>query len=90
MKDGLGWEIGYGDGAFLAVDEAGAPDAVWTGGSSRTLQTIKSGLVAATYTHFWNDTLRSNLTGSYFRQQNRSGDFGTALILRRENRTEIG
>ena len=26
--------------------------------------------------HFWNDTLRSNVTGSYFRQQNRSGDFG--------------
>jgi hypothetical protein len=77
-KDGLGWEVGYGEGggAFLAVDEAGAPDAVWTGGASRTLQTIKSGLVAATYTHFWNDTLRSNVTGSYFRQQNRSGDFG--------------
>jgi len=77
-KDGLSWEIGYGDGggAFLAVDEAGAPDAVWTGGASRTLKTIKSGLVAATYTHFWTDTLRSNVTGSYFRQQNRSGDFG--------------
>ena len=80
-KDGLGWEVGYGDGggAFLAVDEAGAPDAVWTGGGSRTLQTIKSGLVAATYTHFWNDTLRSNVTGSYFRQQNRSGDFGPTV-----------
>ena len=80
-KDGLGWEVAYGQGggAFIATDEAGAPDAVWTGGASRTLQTIKSGLVAATYTHFWNDTLRSNLTGSYFRQQNRSGDFGPTV-----------
>ena len=77
-KDTVGWEVGYGDGggAFIAVDEANAPDAVWTGGKSRTLQTIKSGLVAANYTHYWSDTLRSNVTGSYYRQQNRSGDFG--------------
>lgn len=77
-KDTVGWEIGYGDGggAFLAVDENSAPDAVWSGGHSRTLHTIKSGLVEANYTHFWNDTLRSNVTGSYFQQRNRGGDFG--------------
>jgi hypothetical protein len=77
-KDTVGWEVGYGDGggAFLAVDESSAPDAVWTGGAHRTLRTIKSGLAAVNYTHYWTDTLRTNVTGSYFQQQNRASDFG--------------
>ena len=77
-KDGLSAEFAYGDGggAFIASDAGAAPDAVWTAGASRTLKTIKSWLVSANYTHFWTDTLRTNITGSYFQQQNRAGDFG--------------
>lgn len=77
-KDTMSGEVGYGEGggAFLAVDENAAADAVWTAGASRTLDTIKSGLVAATFTHWWSDVLRTNITGSYFDQVNRSQDFG--------------
>jgi hypothetical protein len=77
-KDTMSGEVGYGEGggAFLAVDENAAADAVWTAGASRTLDTIKSGLVAATFTHWWSDVLRTNITGSYFDQVNRSRDFG--------------
>jgi hypothetical protein len=32
--------------------------------------------VAANYTHYWTDTLRTNVTGSYFQQQNRASAFG--------------
>ena len=79
-KDTVGWEVAYGDGggAFIAADESSAPDAVWSAGARRTLHTIEAGLVAVNYTHFWNDTLRTNVTGSYFEQHNRAGDFGTS------------
>ena len=38
--------------------------------ATRHLKKINSWLVAANYTHFWTDTLRSNIAGSYWRQEN--------------------
>jgi len=35
-----------------------------------TLHTVKSWLAMANYTHYWTDTLRSNLAGSYWHQSN--------------------
>ena len=90
-KDAISWEIAYGDGggAFIASDVAGAPDAVWTAGKSRTLDTIESGLVFGGYTHFWNDTLRSNVAGSYFEQRNRASDFVDPTSLATRERGEF-
>lgn len=80
-KDSLAWEAAYGEGGGRYVNSDGppTPDAfVWDscglGGictpGRTTLHTIPSWLVMANYTHFWTDTLRSNIAGSYWRQDN--------------------
>jgi len=73
-KDGLGWEAGYGQGAgrYINSDGPPTPDAFLfnDGAGHNTFHTIPAWLVSANYVHFWNDTLRSNIAGSYWRQQN--------------------
>jgi hypothetical protein len=74
-KDSLAWEVAYGEGAGRYVNSDGppTPDAFLIhkdGTSSPSLKTIPAWLVQANYTHFWTDTLRSNVAGSYWRQRN--------------------
>jgi hypothetical protein len=76
-KDGLGWEAGFGRGAgrYINSDGPPTPDAYMLHGSptdQQNLHGIKSWLVSANYVHFWTDTLRSNIAGSYWRQENSS------------------
>ena len=85
-KDSVAWEVAYGEGAGRYVnsdgpptpdafifDQCGSPPGVCTPGRT-TMHSIPSWLVAANYTHFWTDTLRTNIAGSYWRQDN---DFAT-------------
>ncbi len=75
-KDGLGWEAGYGRGAgrYINSDGPPTPDAyhLEDTGERGSIHPITSWLVSANYVHFWTDTLRSNIAGSYWRQQNGS------------------
>ena len=74
-KDSLAWEAAYGKGGGAYVNSDGPPtpdaslscDDVGCG-----IKAITSWLVAANYTHFWTDTLRSNIAGSYWHQENGS------------------
>ena len=76
-KDSLAWEAAYGQGAGRYVNSDGppTPDAFLNdaglGPGPNTLHTIKSYIVNANYTHFWTDTLRSNVAASYWRQDNK-------------------
>jgi len=78
-KDSVAWEAGYGQGAgrYINSDGPPTPDAwIWDSCSSictpgrTTMHTVPAWLVSANYTHFWTDTLRSNVAGSYWRQEN--------------------
>jgi len=68
-KDGLGWEASYGRGAGRYVNSDGppTPDAFVAGGS---MHLVTSWLGSLNYVHFWTDTLRTNIAGSYWRQNN--------------------
>ncbi len=79
-KDSLAWEAAYGQGAGRYVNSDGPPtpdafliDAAPLGiaPGNATLKKVKSYLFSANYTHFWTDTLRSNIAGSYWHQQNK-------------------
>lgn len=83
-KDSLAWEAAYGRGGGRYVNSDGppTPDAFLqsicanpfcTAFHERTLKAIPSWLVMANYTHFWSDTLRSNVAGSYWHQDNGKG-----------------
>ncbi len=83
-KDGLSWEAAYGRGAgrYINSDGAPTPDAFWTssfdnssgiGTRERVLKAIPAWLVNANYVHFWTDTLRSTIAGSYWHQDNKNG-----------------
>ena len=78
-KDSLAWEAAYGEGAGRYVNSDGppTPDIFLFDGCgpvvctvNNQIHTIPSWLVAANYTHFWTDTLRSNIAGSYWHQDN--------------------
>jgi len=70
-KDGLGWEAGYGRGAGRYINSDGPiPDAFMTATDRTSLHPIGDWLVSANYVHFWTDTLRSNIAGSYWRELN--------------------
>jgi len=74
-KDSVAWEVGYGQGAgrYINSDGPPTPDAFMLNnsvGDRTSLQTIPAWLVSANYTHFWTDTLRSNVAGSYWHQDN--------------------
>ena len=75
-KDSLAWEAAYGEGAGRYVNSDGppTPDAFLlqdeVGGVPRQLRTIPSYLFMVNYTHFWTDTLRSNVAASYWHQDN--------------------
>ena len=68
-KDSVAWEVAYGQGAGRYVNSDGppTPDLFVTNNTSHS---VKSGLLSVNYTHFWTDTLRTNIAGSYWRQYN--------------------
>ena len=84
-KDGLAWEVAYGQGAGRYINSQGppSPDAVLDTGvscsgplvcsseGSRSLHTVPMFMAEGNYTHFWTDTLRTNLTVSYYWQDNK-------------------
>jgi hypothetical protein len=81
-KDALAWEAGYGEGAgrYINSDGPPTPDAFLTsakdvgvGTVEQKLKVIPAWIVNANYTHFWTDTLRSNVAGSYWHQSNKNG-----------------
>ena len=93
-KDSVAWEAAYGRGAgryvnsdgpptpdaFLGFDQGDFATPDTEGG--RNLKTIASYLFAANYTHFWTDTLRSNVAGSYWHQDNKDAvNFGNASCI---------
>jgi len=72
-KDSLAWEAAYGQGAGRYVNSDGPPTpdvfvSHFNGGTQ--IKAIPAWLVSLNYTHFWTDTLRSNVAGSYWRQRN--------------------
>ena len=80
-KDSVAWEAAYGQGAGRYVNSDGPPtpdafllqdsDSLGSPGEGgRQLKRISTWLIAANYTHFWTDTLRSNVAGSYWHQDN--------------------
>jgi len=75
-KDGLGWEAAYGRGAgrYINSDGPPTPDAyhLEDAGERGSIHPIASWLVSANYVHFWTDTLRSNIAGSFWQQRNQS------------------
>lgn len=69
-KDSLAWELAYGQGAGRYVNSDGPPTPdIFTFGNAD--KKVKSWLAAPNYTHFWTDTLRSNLAGSWWEQENK-------------------
>jgi hypothetical protein len=80
-KDSVAWEAAYGQGGGRYVNSDGPPTPdvfTWDGCAttgctvpSTNLHAIPSWLLAANYTHFWTDTLRSNIAGSYWMQENK-------------------
>jgi hypothetical protein len=85
-KDNFAWEAawGSGGGAYVNSDGPPTPDAfIWdsctvalcTPGRT-TMHNIQSYLFSVNYTHYWTDTLRTNIAGSYWRQQN---NFATSI-----------
>jgi hypothetical protein len=80
-KDSVAWEAAYGKGAGRYVNSDGPPtpdafvlqdsdDFGGTAEGGRNLKTIPAYLFSVNYTHFWTDTLRSNVAASYWRQDN--------------------
>jgi hypothetical protein len=87
-KDSVAWEAGWGKGAGRYINSDGPPtpdafvfDQCGVGGvctpGRTTMHTISTWLVSANYTHFWTDTLRSNVAGSYWHQDN---GFATSAV----------
>lgn len=84
-KDAVSWEAAYGEGAgrYINSDGPPTPDAFLTssfdnlitglGTRERVLKAIPAWLVNANYVHFWTDTLRSTIAGSYWHQDNKNG-----------------
>jgi hypothetical protein len=82
-KDSVAWEAAYGQGADRYVNSDGAPPATVltdqaSASGARHLHTESSWLVMANYTHFWTDTLRSNIAGSYWKQNNKAQNFSAS------------
>ena len=69
-KDSFAWELAYGQGCgrYCMSDGPPSPD-VFAFGSE--IKKVKNYLAAPNYTHFWTDTLRSNVAGSWWEQQNK-------------------
>jgi hypothetical protein len=76
-KDSFAWEAAYGQGAGRYVNSDGppTPDAFLNntvgGPGVANLKRVKTYLFSVNYTHFWTDTLRSNIAGSYWHQDNK-------------------
>jgi hypothetical protein len=86
-KDSVAWEAAYGEGAGRYVNSDGppTPDAFvlqdvdslgGVGEGGRSLKTIPAYLFSVNYTHFWTDTLRSNVAASYWHQDNKDAVTG--------------
>ena len=93
-KDSVAWEAAYGQGGGRYVNSDGppTPDAFFIhtdgpGLGSQNLKAIPSWLVMANYTHFWTDTLRSNVAGSYWRQDN--GDATKSTLSSSSNQAKL-
>jgi hypothetical protein len=78
-KDSVAWELAYGQGAGRYVNSDGppTPDIFVNGEGGGTIKSVPSWLIAANYTHFWTDTLRTNLAGSLWGQRNKNAITGS-------------
>jgi hypothetical protein len=76
-KDSLAWEGAYGQGAGRYVNSDGPPTPdLFVNPDTGNVKRVPAWLVALNYTHFWTDTLRSNVAGSYWGQKNHDATTG--------------
>ena len=70
-KDSFAWELAYGQGCgrYCMSDGPPSPDAFTFGNN---IKTIPVWLAAPNYTHFWTDTLRSNIAAGWWMQEDKN------------------
>jgi Porin subfamily len=90
FKDQINGAVQYGDGAGRYIGGSGSPQVDATLNISKngsSLKTIPAWQVQANYVHYWNDTLRTNIAGSYYKQDNRRSSFNNNASASGNNST---